>query len=482
MLFVTDTFLVFFSFVFIVYWLIPYRFRVNFLIVSSIFFYATWNVAFAIHFLFVIILNYYVMEIWKIYRRKWIFYALQIVNVVNIGFFKYYYFLADVMGRLFMMDSWQSPALRELHRQNDNEILLPLAISFYTFQIMAYGIDIFRGVYTVNHTLREVVLFKSFFPQLIAGPIMRSSDLLPQVTACDRGEYAPDREKVAKGIWFVLIGIVKKVVLADFLLQTFTPLLMTSSDKIWLYDPLHLWAAMLGLMFMLYADFSAYSDMARGFGYLLGFDIPENFHAPFFMKSISDFWRRWHLTFSYWIRDYIFIPLGGNRVMEWRVYLNLIITFGIGGLWHGASYTFLLWGVGTGMLISLESFVFKRWIPEWPDKLWIRYIKLALTWIVFVPTAALFFGRSIDWSASVMGRMFYIPDFGNPEMMRIDKIDTVFYSLIAVVLFHMLEEKPELLEKIRRYEKILLPAVSLLVVLIITQFAGGQKDFFYFQF
>jgi hypothetical protein len=138
--------------------------------------------------------------------------------------------------------------------------------------------------------------------------------------------------------------------------------------------------------------------------------------------------------------------------------------------------------VGTGILISFETFIFKRWISEWPENLWLRSIKLSITWILFVPTAALFFGNNLEWSLSVMKRMFFIPDFGNSEMKHIANIDVVFYSLLAVVFFHLLEEKPVLLENVRRYEKVLLPAISSILVLLLTQFAGGQKDFFYFQF
>jgi D-alanyl-lipoteichoic acid acyltransferase DltB (MBOAT superfamily) len=482
MLFVTDTFLLYFLTVFFVYWILPFRYRVNFLTIASIFFYATWSVAFTIHFLAVITINYYVMELWRRRPRRWIFFTLQAANVMNISVFKYYYLFADFLGLLTGLDEWRAPALRESHRILGHEILLPLAISFYTFQIMSYGIDIYRGVYTERHSLRNVVLFKAFFPQLIAGPIMRSSDLLPQIERCDHDGFEPDRDLMRRGLWLVLIGIVKKMMIADYLLVQLAPVLSADVTSISSYDPVHLWIVIVGALFMLYADFSAYSDMARGFGFMLGFSIPENFRAPFFMKSISDFWRRWHLTFSQWIRDYIFIPLGGSRVREGRLFFNLIFTFFIGGLWHGASYTFVMWGAITGILLSIEAFLFSRGVEEWPASLWKRGVKLLITYALFIPTTAFFFGPDLEWTMQTVIRMFQLMDAGLPGLIRFGGAQSVGYAAGALLLFHLIEERPIYFERIRRHEKWLLPVLSIVVIFAITQFGGGKKDFFYFQF
>jgi len=482
MLFVTDTFLLFFIVVYLAYWLVPFRFRVNLLIVASIYFYATWSALFAVHFVVVILINYYVMEYWRKSRKNWIFFTLQAANVLNIAVFKYYYLFADIVGFVARIDFLRAPLLREADRAAGTEILLPLAISFYTFQIMSYGIDIYRGTYTEKHSLREVVLFKTFFPQLIAGPIMRSSDLLPQIRECDEGKKLPDRSEMRHGLWYILFGIIKKMIIADSLLLLLAPAIAAPASKIVQFDPLHLWLLLLGAMFMLYADFSAYSDMARGFGYLLGFEIPINFAAPYFMKSISDFWRRWHLTFSYWIRDYIFIPLGGSRVREWRVYVNLIITFFIGGLWHGASYTFILWGTVTGVLLSIEAFLYKRGLEEWPASPLKRVVKLVITWIVFVPTAALFFGTGIDWSFAVIERMFTLTDIGADGLRHLAGAESISYSIVALLLFHLLEQYPSLLQRMRQHERWLLPLFAVVTIVAMTQFSTDKKDFFYFQF
>ncbi len=361
MLFVTETFLLFFLVVYVVYWALPAGWRLAWLLGASLFFYASWSFLFTLHFLGVIGINYVVMEIWKIKRSKLLFIALQIGNVANIAVFKYYYFLADFLGVVTGIGAWRHPHLITEHRDLGTEIFLPLAISFYTFQIMAYGFDIYRGTYTVNHRFRDVVLFKSFFPQLIAGPIMRSSELLPQIANYINSKAAvPDADRTKKGVWLILIGVVKKLLLGDQLMLVIAPVLSTPMDGIPEYSPAALWFVYYCTFVFIYLDFSAYSDMARGFGYLLGFEIPINFRAPAFAHSVAEFWRRWHVTFSLWIRDYIFIPLGGSRVSEGRVYFNYVFAFFLGGLWHGASYAFVIWGTLMGIALSIDAFLMKR--------------------------------------------------------------------------------------------------------------------------
>ena len=495
MLFVTDTFLIFFLVTYGVFWYLPVRFRIPFLVGASLFFYASWSIIFTVHFLVLIAINYFVMEIWRDYRKKWLFILLQIGNVANIAVFKYYYFFADFIGALFGFSDLRHPQLAYSHRDIGAEITLPLAISFYTFQIMAYGFDIYRGTYDRRHNLRDVVMFKSFFPQLIAGPIMRSKELLPQIA--DYAKFAPtspDSNMTRKGLWLILIGIVKKILVADQLLVVIAPVLSAPTETIALYSPQDIWVAMFSCFVFLYCDFSAYSDLARGFGFLLGFEIPINFRAPLFSYSISEFWRRWHMTFSLWIRDYIFIPLGGNRVSEGRVYFNFIFTFFIGGLWHGASYTFVLWGVYMGVMISLEAFMDKRGIPEWPGTLLPRILRYVVTWIFFVVSLPLFFAPSpekigsssafdsLHWSLVVIARMFHPAAFFEEAARTLSMPQVVLASIGATVVFSLFEQKPSLFTWLRKYERRLLPILGLVVIFALMEFAGGQKDFFYFQF
>ena len=474
MLFVTQEFLLFFIVVALVYWLVPGRFRMYWLILSSLFFYATWSFTFTFHLLFVVGVNYVAMELYKIHRKKWIFVALQIGNVANIGVFKYYYLILDFVGLMFGLDWMREESLRLQDRLQGHEIMLPLAISFYTFQIMSYGIDIYRGQYTQQHTFREVLLFKSFFPQLIAGPIMRSSELLPQIQKMDAFSV-PTAEQTERATWLIIAGITKKMLIADQMTGALIPFLTGSPADF----PSHLiWIYTLGCLAMLYADFSAYTDLARGTGLLLGFEIPINFKAPLFMHSISDFWRRWHLTFSRWIRDYIYIPLGGSHVPEYRNYINLVITFFIGGLWHGASYTFVLWGILTGLMLSAESFAFHRGWQEWPDSWHGRALRVAISYLIFIPSTLFFFGKGLDWCLEAFLQMFSFDFAGAPP----ENFSTLGYGILAVLFFHLIDEWPEKFKALRKYDRWLLPVGGLALILAMTQFAGPGKDFFYFQF
>ena len=497
MLFVSETFLVFFLVVYVLFWVSPPGLRMPLLLVASLVFYASWSIPFTLHFLAVIAVNYAVMEVWRRFRWKWLFSALQIGNVLNIALFKYFYFFADFLGFLGGVSDWRQPNLLNSHRALGQEIFLPLAISFYTFQIMAYGIDIYRGTYTRRHSFLDVVLFKSFFPQLIAGPIMRSDELLPQISDYGRtGAERADALRMKKGLWLVLIGIVKKVLIADNLMKVIAPVFASGQATLLQFGPLDLWLCLFCAFSFLYCDFSAYSDMARGFGLLLGFEIPINFRAPLFAHSVSEFWRRWHLTFSFWIRDYIFFPLGGSRVAEWRAYANLIFTFFLAGLWHGASYTFVAWGVFMGVALAVEGFLERRGFLDWPKSLPVRGLRVTISWMIILMSAALFFapapGRlgpgadafdSLVWSLRLMGRLFDVGAYFSGEGLRhLGNQEVILPAVLGVVLFSWVEQRPDFFRPLRRIENWLLPALGLLVVLGIVEFAGAQKDFFYFQF
>lgn len=474
MLFVTIPFLVFFLILFSVYWVLPVRWRFGGLLIASLVFYGTWSIPFTIHLVFIIALNHAVIEVWRLWPKKWLFYSLQIVNVLNISLFKYYYFLFDIVGRLFGIDGWISPNLRLTDRLEGAEILLPLGISFYTFQIMSYGIDIYRGTYTKRHRFRDVLLYILFFPQLIAGPIMRGTELLPQLQSI-KEKGLPDLDTFRRAVWLLVAGIFKKLLIADRLAPVVAPFMggdlsQISAPMIWLYSFM--------TTAMLYADFSAYTDLARGMGLLLGFDIPINFRAPFLMVSMSDFWRRWHLTFSGWIRDYIYIPLGGSRVPEMRNYLNLIITFFIGGLWHGASYNFVTWGFLIGLILSLEGFSFRRGWKEWPDTWPARIPRLVISWFLLLSTAVFFFSPSFERSLDLLSHMF---SFQFEQKAPVET-GLILYGLVAVFFFQAIEQWPERFKELRKYDRWLLPLCVVLLFALVLQYSGQGRDFFYFQF
>lgn len=474
MLFVTIPFLVFFLLLFTIYWILPAGWRFGGLVIASLVFYGTWSIPFTIHLVFIVALNHAVIELWRVWPKKWLFYSLQIVNVLNISLFKYYYFFFDVAGRLFGVSDWISPNLRLADRLEGAEILLPLGISFYTFQIMSYGIDVYRGNYRTRHRFREVLLYILFFPQLIAGPIMRVTELLPQLQSLSR-QSVPDVSTFRRAIWLLLAGVFKKLLIADRLTAVVAPFMagdlsQIAAPMIWLYT--------FTTLAMLYADFSAYTDLARGMGLLLGIEIPINFRAPFFMVSMSDFWRRWHLTFSAWIRDYIYIPLGGSRVPELRNYLNLVITFFIGGLWHGASYNFVTWGILIGLVLSLEGFVFRRFWKEWPDSRMQRLLRLSISWFFLLLTSVFFFSPSFERSIDLLSHMF---SFQFEQAIPVDW-GLVSYGLVAVFFFQAVEQWPERFARLRKYDRWMLPLCVIVVFALVLQYSTQGRDFFYFQF
>jgi alginate O-acetyltransferase complex protein AlgI len=479
MLFVTLSFLIFFIIVYLVYWTIAPKYRMNLLLAASIYFYSTWSIPFTIHFIAMIAVNYYLLDVYKAKKREWIFYLVQGINIGNLVFFKYFYFLANMAGQLLGMEFLEETNLRSLHKLAGYEIILPLGISFYTFQVMAYGFDLKRGSYTRNHSFKEVLLFITFFPQLIAGPIMRATELLPAIADYETLPIKePSLEKIKLGLWYILIGVTKKLFIADKVGEILNSFVATTPTD---HNPLEIWILCIAFIVMLYSDFSAYSDLARGLGFLLGFTIPVNFRAPFFMYSFTELWKKWHLTFALWIRDYIFIPLGGSKEGEWRLYRNLIITFTLGGLWHGASYTFLIWGFLMGIFLSIEAFLSRRGYSELPANPILRVIRISVVWILYLSTGVFFFAPNWTWAVLAIQQMF---SFGIsvPGLLTSSQIGIILLCFLIVLVLQWLELKPENFKVLERWEKFLLPIFILILFVAIAQMETPKKDFFYFQF
>ncbi len=297
-------------------------------------------------------------------------------NLTLLGYFKYAgFFLENV--RFFSGSDWHI-----------EEILLPLGISFFTFQQLAYVVDVWRGA-EAEPNLLDYTLFVSFFPQLIAGPIVQHGDLLPQFkTGARLGLRSDD---MALGLTLLILGLLKKVVLADRLSQFATPVFVGAGTVVPGFQ--EAWLAVIAYSLQLYFDFSGYSDMAIGLGRMFGIRLPLNFDSPYKATSIADFWRRWHITLSSFLRDYVYIPLGGNRKGSVRRHMNLLITMLLGGLWHGAGWTFVLWGAWHGILLGMthgwNSLVLRRqwrWTthPGWLlPRMTLTFFLVMLGWLVF---------------------------------------------------------------------------------------------------
>ncbi|MBM9576583.1 MBOAT family protein [Leptospira sp. 201903070] len=452
-----------------------------FLLASSLIFYGSWSFAFLIHFLSILVLNYYLWNLYRINRNHRLFFIIQFLNLLNLAFFKYFYFLADLISIPLRNPAWVEQNLRQTHSELGYEILLPLAISFYTFQIMSYGFDLRNGTFDQKHSLSEFLLFISFFPQLIAGPIVRSRDLLPQIRSLRNGTLPiPSGYDVKNGLWLLLSGVIKKLFIANQLLASIQPLLLPDSPSVFEIKPVSFWILSSSFLVMLYADFSGYSDIARGLGKLLGFELPINFKAPFLFSSFGDLWKRWHLTFSSWIRDYIFIPLGGSRVSETRLWFNLCFTFFLGGLWHGAKIPFAVWGLCMGVFLSVEVFLNKRNLFEWngiPGKI----LKRIIIWILYLSSGVFFFAPDWQWGKQAIIRMF---DFNGDYFSgtQIVPYSSFFLAVVITFVFQIIEEYPNVLAPFKKREVWLLPLTVVLVAFGLTQIPSGSQDFFYFQF
>ncbi len=466
MLFNSGVFLKFFAGFLLLYWLVRNNLRArNILIVAaSYLFYGWWDYRFLGLILFSSVLDYIVglgIARQTDARRRKLWLTLSIVaNLGILGFFKYFDFFATSLAALLQrLDiPFQTSTLR---------IILPVGISFYTFQAMSYTIDVYRGTIPACRNLVNFLAFVSFFPQLVAGPIERASHLLPQFERT----LSVNRSMLEEGIWLMVWGLFKKVVIADNL----DPLvsMVYQSDA---YSGPAVVLATIAFGFQIYCDFSGYSDMARGLAAVLGFDIMVNFNLPYFASSIREFWQRWHISLSTWLRDYLYISLGGNRRGSARTYLNLFTTMLLGGLWHGAAWNFVLWGAwhGAGLMVhrtlaarsSRASAVMA--VGGWLTTMlfvfygWLLFRAQSLEEIVRMTRAL------ADWS---------VPDWIGSYLIHL----TVFIVPLVIVEAWQFKSRNRLVAlNLRAWAKAVLQAVLLLAVIIYWE--RTHLAFIYFQF
>lgn len=345
MLFNSYEFLFFFlPIVLALYYALGVRARVALLTLASYLFYAWWDYRFCSLLLISTVIDYVAgrgihRSMNRRTRKLWLILSI-VTNLSLLGFFKYFDLFASTLNEGFARwlpdKNWQLPLL---------DLVLPVGISFYTFQSMSYSIDIYRGHAPPARSFLDFACYVSLFPQLVAGPIIRYRSIADQLV--DRTHTVG---KAALGIAFFVCGLAKKVLLADGV-ATNVGLAFGRAEA---PDFWQAWIGVLSYAMQIYFDFSGYSDMAVGLGLLFGFTFPQNFHSPYKAASISEFWRRWHISLSTWLRDYLYIPLGGNRISPVRTYVNLLTVMLLGGLWHGANWTFMLWGAYHGVLLAVE--------------------------------------------------------------------------------------------------------------------------------
>ena len=333
MLFNSLQFIVFFPIVVAAYFALNAKYRWILLLLASYYFYMCWSYKYIVLIMISTVVDYvagilmYKLE--KQRARKLLLLASLTTNLGLLFFFKYFNFFGDSINFVF-------ERFNIFARVPAYEYLLPVGISFYTFQTLSYTIDIYRRKQKPEYHFGRFALFVSFFPQLVAGPIERSVNLIPQFRQDFKFEY----ERVKEGILLMVWGFFKKVVIADRLAEYVNLVYNNPADFAGLQNVI----ATFFFSFQIYCDFSGYSDIAIGSALIMGYRLMTNFRRPYFAASIGEFWHRWHISLSTWFRDYVYISLGGNRVVKWRYYYNLFITFLVSGLWHGAEWTFVIWG------------------------------------------------------------------------------------------------------------------------------------------
>ncbi len=326
--------------------------RIVFVFVASCLFYMAWHPAYIVLILgstlvdYVVGLRIHATDAPKA-RKRWLIVSL-VSNLGLLGLFKYFNFAsqatADVLGLFFGVEIQSPPFL---------DVLLPVGISFYTFQTLSYTIDIYRRKLEPTRNFFQFAFFVTYFPQLVAGPIVRASQLLPQL----QRKITLRDEQVTQGLFLVATGMVKKVVIADYLSVNLVDRIFDQPE---LYSAAEVVIALYGFTMQIYCDFSGYTDVARGSAKLMGLELPENFDRPYQSASPAEFWRRWHITLSTWLRDYLYFPLGGSRVGPVRAYWNLWLTMFLIGIWHGASWTFVFYALLQSMAMVIHRFFYRR--------------------------------------------------------------------------------------------------------------------------
>ncbi len=438
------------------------------LLIASLFFYAWGEPLYIFLMLFSVLMNYvFALLIDRFSSKKKLFLVLTIIgNLGLLGFFKYYVFFGSCIN--MMLGGIYVPMI---------EIALPLGISFYTFQAMSYVIDVYRGDSRAQKNFARVLLYVSLFPQLIAGPIVKYKDIEHQLT-----NRTTDWTKRAYGIKRFLYGLAKKVLFANFF--------GNYADELFGLAPAELgtaasWLKMLFYGLQIYYDFSGYSDMAIGLGAMFGFDFRENFNYPYISSSVREFWRRWHISLSTWFKEYVYIPLGGNRKGKVRTYVNLLIVFFLTGLWHGASFNFIAWGMFYGVFLILERMFLGKAL-DWLEKHHLKIVGLLYTWVVFLTAWVFFREVTMGLAGETIRQMFLF----QPGTIRItDCLDvTSTIMLILGILFagpiQMLI--PKLREHLYRKDKVFVPEfifqLGLLFLCFVSLASDSYNAFIYFRF
>ena len=478
MLFNSINFAIFLPVVFVLYWLInkkPFQYQNILLLVSSYFFYACWDWRFLFLLVFSTLLDYFTglqMHNAKNIQTKKIWFWLSIsINLGFLGIFKYYNFFAESFAAAMsnfglQVNPWTL------------KVILPIGISFYTFHGLSYVIDIYKNRISAEKNFIDYSVFVCFFPLLVAGPIERATHLLPQI----KQKRTFDYEKAVDGLRQILWGLFKKIVIADQCAEYANQIFNNSND----YSGSTLAVGAVFFAFQIYGDFSGYSDIALGVARLFGIELLRNFAFPYFSRNIAEFWRRWHISLSTWFRDYLYIPLGGSKGGIYQQIRNTFIIFIVSGFWHGANWTFIIWGFLNALYIipsiilknnrnNLDTVAHGKYLPSLKE-----FFAMSLTFGLTVFAWIFFRSENLEHALNIISQIFSHTLFTKPEIIP---KKFLFLLLIFMLIEWIGREQQFAIAKLgTSYPRLIRWGFYYAIILAIFYFSGSEQQFIYFQF
>lgn len=453
--------------VMLLYYLLPVRFRNVILLLASLVFYAWGEPVYLFLMLLSILFNYFSgldiarnLQDKRAAKRSLVFNL--IINLAVLGFFKYEGFVLDTLNGIL-------PVHISYHA-----LPLPIGISFYTFQILSYIIDVYRGNVKVQTNLPNFALYVTMFPQLIAGPIVQYADVDEQLASRE-----VSRTKFGEGSMYFIRGLAKKVLLANTSGMIFTEVSGLAKGNIAVMTA---WLGAFAYMFQIYFDFSGYSDMAIGLGKMFGFEFNMNFNYPYVSKSITEFWRRWHISLSSWFRDYVYIPLGGNRVSKIKHIRNLLIVWFLTGLWHGAAWNFVAWGLYYGVILIIEKYLLSPVLDRLPDVVRHIYsiVLVVIGWVLFFSSS---FGQAADYIRVMFGAGVH--GFADRESMYLLTSNLILWLILIFGSTPLVHFRYEHMLRSKKWNTTIINSVvyaTLFIVCIAYLVTETYNPFLYFRF
>ena len=451
----------------ILYYLLPVRFRNVILLLASLVFYAWGEPVYLFLMLLSILFNYFSgldiarnLQDKRAAKRSLVFNL--IINLAVLGFFKYEGFVLDTLNGIL-------PVHISYHA-----LPLPIGISFYTFQILSYIIDVYRGNVKVQTNLPNFALYVTMFPQLIAGPIVQYADVDEQLASRE-----VSRTKFGEGSMYFIRGLAKKVLLANTSGMIFTEVSGLAKGNIAVMTA---WLGAFAYMFQIYFDFSGYSDMAIGLGKMFGFEFNMNFNYPYVSKSITEFWRRWHISLSSWFRDYVYIPLGGSRVSKIKHIRNLLIVWFLTGLWHGAAWNFVAWGLYYGVILIIEKYLLSPVLDRLPDVVRHIYsiVLVVIGWVLFFSSS---FGQAADYIRVMFGAGAH--GFADRESMYLLTSNLILWLILIFGSTPLVHFRYEHMLRSKKWNTTIINSVvyvALFIVCIAYLVTETYNPFLYFRF